>query len=221
MPQKGHALIRHSIASLTTLVTLATLTSLSFTPQVWADTINLHYYRSGASETIIAPFTAPSTSTVNNYFGQVEIIVDGAGWSNGDRINDAFYQVPSGAANRGYYRLNLSWDGANLLPLVNNRNINIFTSFIEDQGAVTSGTAPAYNANHVYHFVVDVPTSPTRLQFGVSDGLFFDNGGQFRIQAFQLAPIPEPETWALMLAGLGLLPWRTRAMQRKNALRST
>ena len=164
------------------------------------------YSRVGPSETLAVPFTNPSVATVNNYTGAVEVIVSGTGFSAGTAINDAFYGVPSGVFYDGqYYQLNLGWTGANLFPFVGEaRNANNFITFIEGLGAVTPIATPAYSVDHVYHFVVNVPAAGP-LQFGVSDGNFGDNGGEYSIRVFQLQPVPEPETYAMMLAGLGLL----------------
>ena len=39
-------------------------------------------------------------------------------------------------------------------------------------------------------------------------------GGEIRT-FFQLAPVPEPQTYALMLAGLGVLGWAARRKQQR------
>ena len=85
-------------------------------------------------------------------------------------------------------------------------------------GAVAASTAPAFDVNHAYHFVVDTPALASALQFGVSDGNignfgnFGDNGGAYRIEVYQLSvgAVPEATTYALMLGGLGLLGWAAR-----------
>ena len=100
-------------------------------------------------------------------------------------------------------------------------------------GAVAASTAPAFDVNHAYHFVVDTPALASALQFGVSDGNignignighignignfgnfgnFGDNGGAYRIEVYQqsVGAVPEPTTCALMLGGLGLLGWAAR-----------
>jgi hypothetical protein len=54
------------------------------------------------------------------------------------------------------------------------------------------------------------PAGATRLYLGVADaagwtgsaGFYSDNQGSFSVDV-TLAPVPEPTTWALMLAGLG------------------
>lgn len=47
-----------------------------------------------------------------------------------------------------------------------------------------------------------------------SDTAFYDLRLQTQAFLFVAAPVPEPETYAMLLAGLGLLGWRVRARQR-------
>ena len=88
-------------------------------------------------------------------------------------------------------------------------------------GAVAASTAPAFDVNHAYHFVVDTPALASALQIGISDGNignfgnfgnFGDNGGAYRIEVYQqsVGAVPEPTSCALMLGGLGLLGWAAR-----------
>ncbi len=49
---------------------------------------------------------------------------------------------------------------------------------------------------------VTVPLGATRIQFGINDDVFPDNGGGFEVN---VAVVPEPGTVGLMVAGLGLL----------------
>ena len=67
------------------------------------------------------------------------------------------------------------------------------------------------------------PAGATRLFFGITDGFAFvgepgaydDNDGSYRIRiGVNQVPIPEPETYALMLAGLALL--RVVARRRRS-----
>lgn len=172
------------------------------------------YDRVGPSETVVALFTNPATSTLNSYAGPVEVIVSGTGsWASYPSEVDAFYGISDGLPDHWqWYQLNLGWQGAPLFPLVGDaRNIDNFISFIDGVGEVV-GSAPAYNPSHVYHFVVDVPLVSGLLQFGFSDGNFTDNSGQYNIQIFQLQPVqepvpqpvPEPAILWMLLASAGL-----------------
>lgn len=54
---------------------------------------------------------------------------------------------------------------------------------------------------------VSVPIGGTQLLMGVNDGWYNDNGAGLNIR---VAVIPEPETYALMLVGLGLVSFMAR-----------
>lgn len=172
-----------------------------------ANAIGDVYIRVGPSDSLTALFTEPSTSTANAYAGAVEVIVGGTGYSGGNAINDAFYDVLTGLPmDPQWYQLNLGWNGADLIPYAGEpRNIDNFISFIDGVGAVPAQTLPAYAPDHRYHFVVNVPVAAGPLQFGVSDGNYSDNGGQYDIEVYQLQLVPEPQTLVTILVGLGLL----------------
>jgi hypothetical protein len=74
-----------------------------------------------------------------------------------------------------------------------------------------------YRADHNYHFVIDVGSAARQLTLGYGDGGVFDNGGQFDIQMFAVTPVPEPETYAMLLAGLAVLGFvgRRRAKRER------
>ena len=97
-----------------------------------------NFVRVGPDEVVAAPFTAPSTSTVNAYSGLVEIIASGTGFSLFDILNDAFYGVSSTTPlDSQYYQLNIGWTSAPLAPLSGEpRNIDNFIVFIEDAAQV-------------------------------------------------------------------------------------
>lgn len=175
-----------------------------------------HYTRTGTGESLTAPFIAPSTATTQTYAGSVEVLVSGTGFSLGNNLNDAFYYVGGGNPG-GFYLLNIGWTGANLVPSVGDpRNAANFIRFIDGVGAVPAGTRPAYAADHTYRFVIEVPQDAGRLQFGVSDGNFADNGGAYNLQLWQLQAgvVPEPAAAGLLLAGLGLVGLLARRQRR-------
>jgi len=57
-----------------------------------------------------------------------------------------------------------------------------------------------------------VPTGATRLFLGTMDGYqWANNSGAFTLDVnYVTAAVPEPETYALMLAGLGAVAWFSR-----------
>lgn len=83
--------------------------------------------------------------------------------------------------------------------------------------------AASYNSaflNNASTFHGDTALAFAGLMSGLADGKAYLNihttnvpGGEIRT-FFTLAPVPEPETYALMLAGLGLLVLRRRSLQR-------
>jgi hypothetical protein len=177
-----------------------------------------NYARVGPSETLAVPFTASGgISTSYGYSGSVELIVSGTGFSYGLNGNDAFYCSESidyrctatgVVLDPQYYILNIGFTG---LPFAGGEanNIDQFISYIESVGPTAAPTIPSYDAvGHTYHFVISLPTAISNpLFFGVSDGIYGDNGGEYQISVFQLIPstVPEPESFFLMLSGLGLV----------------
>ncbi len=152
------------------------------------------YTRTGPSETLTAPFTAAGgTPTVNNYSRFVEVIVSGTGFSLGNTLNDAFYFVPSGGHPSTFYQLNLGTPGLPFAGGGANNAIN-FIVFDDGVGPVSAPYVPPYDsATHTYHFVINMGNTPGLLSFGVSDGLYADNGGAYTVQVFQVVPnVPEP-----------------------------
>ncbi|MBW4456914.1 MAG: PEP-CTERM sorting domain-containing protein [Nostoc indistinguendum CM1-VF10] len=192
------------------VITSAAVVSVgaNINPAAASNLITDNYERTGVGESIVVPFSTPSLSSVNTYAGLLEVLVSGTGFSAGSAINDAFYGVPSGVPyDSQYYQLNIGSQGQPLFPLAGeSRNINNFITFIDGVGAVAPGTTPAYNPSHIYKFVVNLPSNFGLVSFGVSDGIFNDNGGQYNIEIHQLSPksVPEPGTVAaLALVGLG------------------
>ncbi|WP_338844880.1 PEP-CTERM sorting domain-containing protein [Massilia sp. W12] len=183
----------------------------AFSAQAATYDISSNFIRSGVSESLTSLFINPSTATVHQYSGLVEIIVSGTGWSAGRELNDAFHGVPRGTPyDSQWYQLNLGWNGADLAPYSGEaRNISNYINFIDGVGAVNGGI-PAFRTDHRYHFVVNVPQNAGRLQFGVSDGIFADNGGQYNIQAFKVTAIPEAGAYAMLLSGLAALALLSR-----------
>jgi hypothetical protein len=161
-------------------------------------------------ETLTAKFDrADGGVTKNKYDHVVQITISGVGESDGSYLNDAFYLFSREFAQsptnyyQSYYQL--TFGTSRLQP------------FDADSDAVNFivGDMPAYNSSHVYTFMLDTGlTPPGKLHFGVSDGQYSDNCGEFTITVTQLASaVPEPSTWAMMLlgfAGIGFAALRRK-----------
>ena len=86
-------------------------------------------------------------------------------------------------------------------------------------GVVSSGTIPAYSTANAYDFVINVPNpTATALTFGVNDGNYGDNGGSYSLKVIQLAPVPEPSTWAVLFVGISVFGWHLRRRSRGLAM---
>ncbi len=185
-------------------------------PALAATTIAGAYTRISAAENITAPFTAPTgVASTRTYTGPVEVLVSGTGFSLGSSINDAFYLTATQQGLAGnFYHLGI---GTSAQPLVGGNpalGAERFINFIDGVGAVSFGSIPAYATNNTYRFVADFGTLSTLLNFGVLDGNFGDNGGQYNITIWQLAPgvnaVPESGTWMMMIVGFGAVGFAAR-----------
>lgn len=185
-------------------------------PAQAATTIAGAYTRISGAENITAPFTSPTgISSVGTYTGPIEVLVSGTGFSLGATINDAFYLTATQQGLAGnFYHLGMGTSASPLVPGNPALGAERFINFIDGVGAVPFGTIPAFAANNTYRFVADIGAVSSLLRFGVLDGNFGDNGGQFNITIWQLAPgvaaVPESSTWIMMIAGFGLVGFSMR-----------
>jgi PEP-CTERM motif len=178
-------------------------------PAQAATTISSAYTRVSSVEALTALFLNPTGATsTNSYSGPVEVLVSGTGFSLGNVVNDAFYFTSGQSPLAGnYYHLGFNTTGVALTSPAT-QSIEQSIAFIEGVGAVGPGTIPAYAANNTYNFVIDSGALSKKLTFGVLDGVFSDNGGQYNIQIWQLrkgaaGAVPEAGTWMMMIVGFG------------------
>lgn len=160
-----------------------------------------------AAESINVSFATPTGGTsVNTYYGLVNVTVTGTGQSDGTKLNDAFYSLdPAGARNSAFYQLTFGTSA-----LVGNNSAQNASNFLV-------GSLPAYRNDNTYTFTLNTglaQSAASQLFFGVSDGVFSDNSGSYSIQLSQA--VPEPATWAMMLMGFGMIGFGLRSYQRKS-----
>ena len=84
-------------------------------------------------------------------------------------------------------------------------------AFVNSSGLVLQAFAPGLGP-----FSLVAPSGATQLLLGVNDDIFGDNSGALRIEV-TVGSVPEPETYALLLAGLGLLGFAGRRKKLKAA----
>ena len=172
--------------------------------------------------------TAASTPTTLSYSGLVEIVVSGDGVSarNPDECysrNDAFYLFsgcdgsPSGSP---YF-----FDAVHQLAIDTTRiqgggyitgvtpyaqlakNLLVFD--IDGQSQVTPVYVPPYRADNTYRFVIDLSLTagwsgvPSVIHFGVADGVFADNVGNYNVSVYQLAEAPPGDAVLLQAVPYG------------------
>ncbi len=184
------------------------------------------YTVDGPSETVIAPFTQPSTQSTNFFGGLVHIKVSGTGVAYlSPNLNDAFYllnSVPNPDPN--YYEMTMDNVALTGNPIQDVKNFIVYD--VDGGNEVLSRPyKPGFRVDSTYSFVVDLGlvgvTSTSQLYFGVSDGAYGDNSGAFQIEISRLtqaAAVPEPASCIVAVLGMGyvgIARWRCRKRVRR------
>ena len=110
---------------------------------------------------------------------------DGSRTWNGNGILDEYLGVPA----PGHYIAGINYLEQVVGTFANSNGIIVGSPF-------TIGNGPVYET---------IPFGATQLLIGVNDAWYNDNGGSLHMNVTEVATIPEPQTYAMMLAGLGLL----------------
>jgi Secretion system C-terminal sorting domain len=151
------------------------------------------YIPYGKSETVVASFANPEGAvTSNRYTGLVLLTVSGVGQSPAENYNDAFY-IYKGFFRQDSLFYQLGATTQSTLHLNKNSNVTNQMVYDADAGKETDlGYVPRYNKDHDYAFVIDLnrmrpaPKAPTTIRLGVTDGIYTDNSGKFKITIAQL-----------------------------------
>ncbi|MET3825470.1 MULTISPECIES: PEPxxWA-CTERM sorting domain-containing protein [Sphingomonas] len=160
------------------------------------------------TENLTAQFNNPlGATTTGTFFGQVRVTVSGTGFSNGQTVNDAFFQTVSQARNSGLYQL--AYTAGTFAS----------TGATRAQAAANSivGAFPTFNANNTYSFVLNTGLTQANasvLSFGVADDVYRDNGGAYNFTVS--SAVPEPATWGMMLIGFGMIGFGLRSYKRSS-----
>ena len=154
--------------------------------------------RTGLFETLRVPFDTTFVSTTEKYKGLLFVSISGNGESIATNQNDAFYIFENAQGNQitpynhqRFYQLSVGTDSlVNWNPLLTKPNTAIkdFIVFDVDASEIVQGPyVPEYQEDHEYNFVIDLNNEePEFLSFGVSDGWFADNSGNYKIAIIQL-----------------------------------
>jgi probable HAF family extracellular repeat protein len=157
----------------------------------------------------------------------------GGSYSRANALNDAGQVV--GEANSGGFRLGFLWDGHNMVGLTPTDAFDSAAAHdINAAGLIVGNAWQAHEPwvtsamlweNGVAHELKDLVVNGDWLvhaalrvndQGWIAGWGAVDNGDQ-PTHALLLVPVPEPETWAMLLAGLGLIGLRLSRPNHRHA----
>ncbi|OYU14004.1 MAG: hypothetical protein CFE37_13215 [Alphaproteobacteria bacterium PA4] len=203
---------------------------LAASPVMAATSIASAFTRTSAGESLMPLFTTPvGAQSQRAYSGLVEVFARGRGSiglpsNNFSWLSDAFYTFNYDQGG-DYYDLSLGSQSQSLSAYTPSQTITRAIVFMDGIGAVAAPYRPAPSASYEYRFVIDLGligvNAPQLLQFGVTEGQYNDNDGHYDLTIWQLASggssVPEPASWALLLAGFGAVGGALRARRAGGA----
>ncbi|MDD4943836.1 FxDxF family PEP-CTERM protein [Rhodoferax sp.] len=172
--------------------------------------------------------------TENNYTSN-DLVLDPSGWLKGTFDNGIGYDIYSshtksvvGDAGDGYkfsdfYTFNLTDPLAGYASLVSNWKITSWSAVLNgvhlnltpgSYAGTLSGAASFYTGMNTL-VITGVTAGPGGPQWGNGTGTY-----NMSLGGSAVAAVPEPETFAMLLAGLGLVGFATRRRERKVASQS-
>lgn len=167
-------------------------------------------YMPQASATVVTTYTLPPHSPLDLGDSSAASAKISAGWTSFQDFYDFSVTSAFSLVASGNSALNLSLNQGVILTSFNLYDGDHTT--ILSTGSITSATAgsstsftssfsaPSLLANHTYSIEVN--------------GTTLGNGGSYAFAVSTTAPVPEPEEWAMMLVGAGLVGYQVRRKQK-------
>jgi len=166
----------------------------------------------------------PITSDINQYLAGSfidTVTYDHYSAVDGQVTTDASGKISAWSLDYTLY----GGDGSTFLTVDKSTNLPTppnFFPFSQQDATLSISSNPASSVSLPNVVTLNGQPHSGSFTFNGADTAFVDQGSvQFRYYTQEagtfLSPVPEPETWAMMLIGLSLLGWRTRRVKKSLA----